>query len=443
MSEENKTIFALATAPARAALGVIRISGPHAARALHDLARKSPPPPREARVRALSHPDTNAPLDEAMVLWMPGPHSFTGEDCVELHIHGGIAVADSILDALATRDGLRPAEAGEFTRRAVLNGRLDLTEAEGIADLIDAESLAQQEQALRQMRGELGAVYEAWRDRLKTALAHLEADIEFADEDLPGGLGAQAVANLSGIDAEIVSHLSDRRGERLREGISVAIIGAPNAGKSSIINKIAGRDAAIVSARAGTTRDVVEVALMLVGVPVSLADTAGIRDAGDDIEREGVARALKRADAADIRILVVAPDAPPAEAADLLQPGDFCVINKIDLGPSNVSAPPGVSLVSVSAQTGEGIAGLIDALTQAVGARFGIGERPALTRARHRAALEEARAHLQRALASADVPLELVAEDLRLASRALGRITGRVDVEALLDIVFSDFCIGK
>ena len=443
------TIFALATAPGRGALAVIRISGDRAGASLDILSGAPRPEARVARVRRLKDPRTGQALDEALVLWMPGPASFTGEDCVELHVHGGIAVTDSILSALAEIEGLSPAEPGAFSRRAVMNGRLDLTAAEGIADLIDAETAAQQSQALRQMQGRLRDLYEGWRDELKSALAHLEADIEFADEDLPGGLGESALDRVETLVESLNAHLCETRGEKLRDGLSIAIIGPPNAGKSSIINALAGRDAAIVSARAGTTRDIVEVAMVLGGVPVTLSDTAGLRDTGDDIEAEGVRRARLRAQEADIRLLVTAYDAPLAqtEAVALLLAGDFWLQNKQDaqsqINNPQVEPPEDVTYLEMSAHDQTSIDAFMAKLEALVAERFGGGERPVLTRARHRNALEEAATHLARALSARDIGLELAAEDLRLASRALGRITGSVDIEALLDVVFADFCIGK
>lgn len=443
------TIFALATAPGRGALAVIRISGDRAGPSLDILSGAPRPEARVARVRRLKDPRTGQALDEALVLWMPGPASFTGEDCVELHVHGGIAVTDSILSALAEIEGLSPAEPGAFSRRAVMNGRLDLTAAEGIADLIDAETAAQQSQALRQMQGRLRDLYEGWRDELKSALAHLEADIEFADEDLPGGLGESALDRVEALVESLNAHLGETRGEKLRDGLSIAIIGPPNAGKSSTINALAGRDAAIVSARAGTTRDIVEVAMVLGGVPVTLSDTAGLRDTGDDIEAEGVRRARLRAQEADIRLLVTAYDAPldQTEAVALLQAGDFWLQNKQDAQSQTdspqVEPPEDVTYLEMSAHDQTSIDAFMAKLEALVAERFGVGERPVLTRARHRNALEEAATHLARALSARDIGLELAAEDLRLASRALGRITGSVDIEALLDVVFADFCIGK
>ncbi len=439
------TIFALATPAGRGALAVIRVSGPEAGDALAGLCGGALPEPRRASVRRLIH--DGEILDEALVLWMPAPHSFTGEDCAEFHIHGGRAVTDRVLAALGGVAGLRPAEAGAFSRRAVLNGRLDLTAAEGIADLIDAETVGQHQQAVRQMRGALGALYDHWRQRLTSALAHIEADIEFADEDLPGGLGAGALSDLEPMRNEMRAHLAEDRGERLREGVSVAIIGPPNAGKSSLINVLAGSEAAIVSPEAGTTRDIIEVFLQLSGVPVRLADTAGLRTGENDIEVEGVRRARQRARDADLRILVTAPDASAVAPEDkiLLQNNDLWVSNKSDLGPRPSLAEGFFDNkqpdFAVSVQTGDGLALFMGALEALIGDRFGVTDRPVMTRLRHRQALSEALEHLDRAF---EAPaLELAAEDVRLTSRALGRITGAVDVELLLDIVFRDFCIGK
>lgn len=448
------TIFALSTPPGRGAIAMIRLSGEKSSAALKSLSALELPDLRRASVRLLSDPRTGQLIDEAVVLRFEAPHSFTGEDMLELHVHGGLAVVDSLLDALASIDGLRPAEAGEFSKRAVLNGRLDLTRAEGIADLIDAESEAQKQQALRQMSGALGQLYEKWRDQIKTGLAHLEADLEFAEEDLPGGLGQSALDGLAALLPEMRAHLSEDRGERLREGVCVAIIGPPNAGKSSIINRLAGRDAAIVSARAGTTRDVVEVAMVLGGVPVTLSDTAGLREAQDEIEQEGVRRARLRAEEAELRLLVTAPDVEVSHfdggaVQDIMKPGDFWLHNKSDLmEPSAKDASvknEGSKFrhYTVSAQTDHGIDDLLNQLSCEISRRFGLSERPALTRVRHRKALEEAVSYLQSAMEARSQGLELAAEDLRMSSRALGRITGTVDVEALLDIVFADFCIGK
>lgn len=442
-----ETVFALSTGAGRAALAVIRLSGPEVETALAHLGIDKLPAPRRAVVRKLYDPEGGALLDEALVLRFVAPHSFTGEDMAELHVHGGLAVTQSILAALAKLEICTPAEAGEFTRRAVLNAKMDLTGAEAIADLIDAEGGAQQAQALRQMSGSLRQLMEGWRETLKTTLAHVEADIEFADEDLPGGLGQRALEGVPELAAAMQAHLQDTRGLALRDGLRVALLGAPNAGKSSILNRLSGKDAAIVSARAGTTRDVIEVAMVLGGVPVTLVDTAGLREAGDDIEREGVRRAKLQAEAADIRLLVLSPDtrAPQGEM-EATQAADLVICNKADLGAvpaAELGSFAGGETLSLSTSTGEGETALLAALQGLVTQRTGAKEAPVLTRERHRQALSEACTALERALAIADTGLELAAEDLRLAQRALGRITGAVDIEQLLDIVFADFCIGK
>ena len=438
MSDE--TIFALSTASARAALAVVRLSGPACDSALVALGVTRLPPPRMAGLRALAAPQNGALLDEALVLRFQAPHSFTGEAMAELHLHGGLAIVESVLAALSALPGLRAAEAGEFTRRAVLNGKMDLTAAEAIADLIDAEGGAQQKQALAQLRGGLRRRAEGWREGLKTLLAHLEADLEFADEDLPGGIGQKALDGLPALQAELSGALSDDTGLRLRDGLRVALVGPPNAGKSSILNMLAGRAAAIVSARAGTTRDAIEVAMLLEGVPITLIDTAGLRAAGDDIEREGVRRALASAEEADIVIWVDAPDVADDAADDMARDwrsaADMRLANK-----SDVARPDDDGALRLSAKTGDGAEALLAALGRLVLQKTGSGESAPVTRARHVAILREVLAHIE-AAQQADA-LELAAEDLRLAQRALGRMTGTVDVEQLLDVVFADFCIGK
>ena len=438
MSEE--TIFALSTASARAALAVVRLSGPACDSALVALGVTRLPPPRMAGLRALAAPQNGALLDEALVLRFQAPHSFTGEAMAELHLHGGLAIVESVLAALSALPGLRAAEAGEFTRRAVLNGKMDLTAAEAIADLIDAEGGAQQKQALAQLRGGLRRRAEGWREGLKTLLAHLEADLEFADEDLPGGIGQKALDGLPALQAELSGALSDDTGLRLRDGLRVALVGPPNAGKSSILNMLAGRAAAIVSARAGTTRDAIEVAMLLEGVPLTLIDTAGLRAAGDDIEREGVRRALASAEEADIVIWVDAPDVADGAADDMARDwrsaADMRLANK-----SDVARLDDDGALRLSAKTGDGAEALLAALGRLVLQKTGSGESAPVTRARHVAILREVLAHIE-AAQQADA-LELAAEDLRLAQRALGRMTGTVDVEQLLDVVFADFCIGK
>jgi len=441
------TVFALSTAPGRAGIAVIRVSGPAAGAALAVLGGPSHPVARRATRVRLRDPDSGEVLDDGIALWFPAPNSFTGEDVVELQVHGGKAVIAAILSVLGRQAGFSAAEPGEFTRRAFLAGKLDLTEAEGLIDLIEAETEAQRRQALRQSAGELGRLYDGWRVRLVALLAHFEASIDFADEDLPADLSGQVNRNILGIVGELSQHLDDnRRGERLRDGVHIAILGAPNVGKSSLLNLLARRDAAIVSEQAGTTRDVVEVHLDLGGYPVVLADTAGIRETADAIEAEGVARARARGQDADVKLVVCDAAWPPDPQSLGMVDGDtILVLNKIDLlppGAAPVRGPtPALSVCPVSVRSGAGIDGLLSALGAAVADRFGLSGAPAITRQRHRSAIEACRDALLRA-AAASLP-ELAAEDVRLAVRSLGRITGAVDVEDLLDVIFRDFCIGK
>ncbi len=384
-------------------------------------------------------------IDDGLALWFPGPASFTGEDVVELHLHGGRAVAAAVTAALLALD-LRPAEPGEFTRRAFEAGKLDLTQAEAMADLVAAETAAQRRQALRQMDGALMRLYDDWRGSLLRSQAHIEAEIDFSDEDLPVGLGAEARQRLTELADAMASHLADgRRGEYLRDGLSVAILGAPNVGKSSLLNRIAGRDAAIVSATAGTTRDIIEVHLDLAGYPVVLADTAGLREATEAVEEEGIRRARARAESADISLVVFdAGELPRLDEAGLALLGNraIAVLNKLDL--ARAPLPPVISgrpAFAVSAASGTGMDALLAELESRAIAVLEGGGAPVLTRARHRLAVEEAEAALRRSL-NAGLP-ELAAEDVRVAARALGRITGRVDVEQMLDLIFREFCIGK
>ena len=445
------TIFAPSTGRGPAGIAIVRVSGPDASAALRRLTGAPPGPPRQAVTARITAPGVDGAIDQGLVLWFPGPHSFTGEDVAEFHVHGGRAVVAALVEALAGLPGLRPAEPGEFTRRAFENGKLDLTQVEGLADLVNAETAAQRRQALRQLDGALGALYDEWRERLSRALAHFEAAIDFPDEDLPGGVHDAALHNILGMKEQILQHLDDkRRGERLRDGIYVAIVGAPNVGKSSLLNLLARREAAIVSAVAGTTRDVIEVHLDLAGYPAIIADTAGLREPGDEIETEGVRRALARAAGADLKLALFDATAWPGldEGTRRLVDDDTIVlINKIDLNPVPGGAHlEGYPVLPLSVTEGLGIEAFLNALEDAVAARLDRVGALGLTRARHRAGLEDCAQALARALdkaGEADAAPELIAEDVRLAVRALGRITGRVDVEDILDIVFQDFCVGK
>jgi tRNA modification GTPase len=454
---ERPTIFALSSGRPPAAIAVIRISGPRSGAALKAMTGRLPQP-RQATLARICRPGTPDIVDEALVLWFPAPRSETGEDVVELQLHGGRAVVAAVLSALAQIEGCRPAEAGEFTRRAFENGRIDLTAVEGLADLVAAETEAQRRQALRQLQGALRERVESWRIRLIDALALVEAGIDFADEgDVPPQLLPRALRLTRPVADEIGQTIATSdRGERLREGYRVAIAGPPNAGKSSLLNLLAHRDAAIVSPIPGTTRDVIEVHLDLGGYPVTLLDTAGIRDSVDPIEREGVDRARRSVAAADLVMWIVdgESDGAFAEAVSLSkscasgQQG-CVVVNKMDLLTADrkriveleFNSLSMVHFVSVAVR--EGIDDLVGWVRGACESFFA-GEPALVTRQRQLLALRDTLSALDSAHAHPESADEaLVAEDLRLALRGLGRLTGQVDVEEILDVIFRDFCIGK
>ena len=478
------TIYALSSGRPPAAIAVVRVSGARAGAALKALTGNVPEPRKAvlAKVRGAS----GEVIDQALLLWFPAPHSETGEDVAELQLHGGRAVIAGVLSALARIEGLRPAEPGEFTRRAFENGKLDLTAVEGLADLVMAETEGQRRQAFRQMTGALGQRAESWRSQLIQALALVEARIDFSDEaDVPQNLVAPALQIAGALEREITTTLADRgRGERLREGLVVAIAGPPNAGKSTLLNRIARRDAAIVSPYPGTTRDVIEVHLDLAGLPVTLLDTAGIRETDDPVEREGVMRARTRAASADLVLWVTEAGAtalPDWPQAARLAPQTWLIRNKIDIGqgdrgrnelfeqnkdkneqklhPTNflktmdnkkltekneLKFNNNELVFELSALTGQGLDVLLAQLGRYAEGTLAGSESALVTRDRHRRALEDTQAALRRALAR-DLPgnEDLLAEELRIAARALGRLTGRVDVEDVLDVIFRDFCIGK
>lgn len=439
---DRQTIYALSSGRPPVAVAVVRISGPKAGDALKALTGKLPEP-RRATFARIRDPQSGEIIDEALVLFFPAPKSETGEDTAEIQLHGGRAVIAALFGALARMEDLRLAEPGEFTRRAFENGKLDLTAIEGLADLIYADTDAQRRQALRQLQGLLGNRAEDWRKRLIEAQAFAEAGIDFSDEaDVASSVTAQALSVARALQGEIAEALSDAaRGERLREGLVVAIAGPPNAGKSTLLNRIARREASIVSPFAGTTRDVIEVHLDLEGCPVTLLDTAGIRETDDPVEREGVARARARAAAADLVLWVVdAADkgAPPApSAADV-----FVVRNKIDLLTRRGLDEKSPKHFAVSSTSGEGLDRLLDALAAFASDALGSREPALVTRERQRLLLREACDALAGAIGEAQRE-DIFAEELRLAARALGRLTGRVDVEEILDVIFRDFCIGK
>ncbi|CAN8201436.1 unnamed protein product [Coccothraustes coccothraustes] len=514
------TIFALSSAPGRCGVAVIRASGPGSGSALRSLTGSPEPPARVMALRRIRDPQSAESLDRGLVVWFPGPHSFTGEDCAELHVHGGPAVVSGVLQALGRLPGLRPAEPGEFTRRAFAHGKLDLTAAEGLRDLIGAETEAQRRQALRQMEGDLGRLYQRWRHALTQALAHLEAYIDFSEDDnVEEEVLSQVRVAVRALLQELRGHLRDgRRGELLRGGVRAVIAGPPNVGKSSLLNLLCRRPAAIVSPTAGTTRDVLEVALDIGGYPLVLSDTAGLRQATDPVEREGVARARARLCQADLVLAVldatsVSPTPVALEAALAAlepPPGTPCVLvlNKADLlgghggSPSATGAPgppatrlsSGGSLSATSAQgppatflssggslsatgapgppatflssggspsatgaqgppatllsckTGEGLEALLELLAQQLAQLCGdplLGS-PSLTQSRHSRHLGACAAALQRFGDLGDSgDLAVAAEQLRVARRELGRITGHVGAEEVLDVIFRDFCVGK
>ncbi len=442
---EAPTIFALSSAPGRAGVAVVRVSGPRAGPALDALASPRPTD-RVAALRRVRSPESGEVLDQALVLWLASPKTETGEDMAEFHLHGGPAIVKAVLAALSALPGCRLAEPGEFARRAFENGKIDLAQVEGLADLIEAETEAQRRQAVAQMAGALSALYEGWRARLIEACALTEAAIDFSDEaDVAADAFARARGIVETLRGAIAAHLDDdNRGEILREGFRVVLAGAPNVGKSSLLNALARREAAIVSEEAGTTRDVIEVRLDLGGYPVIVSDTAGIREPRGSIEREGIRRTLAHAREADLILWLsdasaLEEAAPPAELAARGDKLLLAVANKIDLP----GARPASDAIPVSAKTGAGI----DALTRRLGDiardRIGVSASPAITHVRYRQHLHACLAALNAFLAGVASDIELRAEELRQAAHALGRITGRVDVEDVLGEIFGRFCIGK
>jgi len=435
------TLFALATPPGRGAVAVIRLSGPDSDRVL-DALGAGRPTPRVAVVRTLRH--QGAILDQALVLRFKAPASYTGEDAAELHLHGGRAVVEAVSTALLDL-GVRPAEPGEFTRRAFENGKLDLTQAEAIADLIDAETAEQSAQAVGQLGGALAETYAGFRRDLLTALSLVEAEIDFPDEDIPDALASRAGPVLDALIEDLQRALADgRRGERIRDGYRIVLIGETNAGKSSLFNALVEREAAIVTPIAGTTRDVLDAALVIGGYAVTLSDTAGLRDSDDPVEAEGVRRARARAEAADLRLWVVAPGDPVGPAGALVRPGDLCIRTKADLDRADwLDVPEGIATLTVSPTAGEGLEALTDWLSDRLAADLSGGDFPALTRERHRLRLEEALASVRAGRQALVVAPEMAGEDLRRAAHSLARVTGEIGVEDVLGEVFASFCIGK
>ena len=439
MHPRDQTIFALSSGRPPAAISIVRVSGPEAGSVLTALAGKIPAP--RMATRALLRDAGQRPIDDAVVLWFPAPASATGEDVAEFHVHGGRAVLAALFAALSAFENVRAAEPGEFTRRAFENGKLDLTEAEGLDDLIHADTDRQRRQALRQLKGLLGDRARNWRAQIIEAAALIEAGIDFSDEaDVPAELIAPAIAKIKTLLGEIEEVLAAQgRSERLRDGLVVAIAGPPNVGKSTLMNQLARREVAIVSPHAGTTRDVIEVQLDLDGYPVTVIDTAGIRETEDPVEQEGVRRARARAAEADLVLWLA-----DAEHETGLHEGAapvWMVRNKIDLDAHRPDA--GAFDFEISASRGDGIGELISALVGFAQNYFGSGEGGLISRERQRQLLQQTAASLQRSIDAIDEGEEFVAEDLRAAADCLGRLLGRVDVEDILDKIFRDFCIGK
>ncbi|XP_062815278.1 tRNA modification GTPase GTPBP3, mitochondrial [Anolis carolinensis] len=463
---ERDTIFALSSGAGKCGLAVIRTSGPDSHAALVSLAGKVPLA-RTAALRRIRRPDSGETLDRGLVIWFPGPGSFTGEDVAEYHVHGGPAVVSGVLNALGGLPRLRLAEPGEFTKRAFQNGKLDLTAAEGLGDLIHAETEGQRRQALRQMEGQLGALYHRWSRTLTKALAHLEAYIDFSEDDnIEGGVLLQVDEAVASLAQELEAHLQDgRRGERLRDGIHVVIAGPTNAGKSSLLNQLCRKPAAIVSPVAGTTRDVVEAALNLHGIPIVLSDTAGLRETGDVVEKEGVDRARQRVRTADLVLAVLdaaevsrRPERVTALLLDVLLADDptrpwLLVLNKADLLAGEAKAALEAACAGtgpspaclLSCKTGDGIEAFLQTLGERLADLCGdpqVGS-PSPTRARHRLGLTLCLDALGRFGHYRPSDLALAAEELRQARRQLGRLTGQVGAQEILDLIFRDFCIGK
>lgn len=443
MHLRDQTIFALSSGRPPSAIAMVRVSGPQAGKVVTALAGKVPSP--RMATRALLRDVGQRPIDDAVVLWFPGPASATGEDVAEFHVHGGRAVLAALFTAIAGFENVRAAEPGEFTRRAFENGKLDLTEAEGLDDLIHADTDRQRRQALRQLKGLLGDKARDWRARIIEASALIEAGIDFSDEgDVPAELIAPALQKIKALRTEIEEVLAaEGRSERLRDGLVVAIAGPPNVGKSTLMNQLARREVAIVSPHAGTTRDVIEVQLDVDGYPMTVIDTAGIRETDDPVEQEGVRRA--RARAADADLVLWLTDPADAQVQHGAKTPVWTVRNKIDLeGPGRPLAQPGgQSGFEISARRGDGVPDLIGALVEFAQAYFGRGEGALIGRARQRNLLQETVASLGRSIAVVGEGEELAAEELRAAAHSLGRLLGRVDVEDILDVIFREFCVGK
>ena len=444
------TIYALSSGAGKGGVAVIRVSGKKVLEVVHCLTRIENPKPRYAYFTEIK--SDGIVIDKPLMIYFKGPHSFTGEDVVEFHVHGGRGVINAVMGAIGKIDGCRPAEPGEYSRRAVIAGKMDLTKAEGLMDLIDAETELQRAQALSQMDGKLSDLYEGWRADLKHHMAYLEAFIDFPEEEIPQENLDKIDLKINELICKIKVYLDDNKiGQRLREGFLIAIVGVPNVGKSSLINALTKRDVAIVSQSAGTTRDVVEAHLDVAGFPVILADTAGLREGVEEIESEGIRRAVKKASDADLILHVLdAKDYPHVDKLpdELTDKRVLTLWNKTDALPDyervKLEFTPSLKTdkcFAISAKTGVGINVLWDEIKLILSDSVVGIQNGAITRERYRTALKECVKALESSLHAPE--LELKAEDLRMANRALGRITGVIDADELLDVIFRDFCIGK
>ena len=446
MLTDKKTIFAPATGTSKSGVAIIRISGSNTKLLFGKICNESPfLNPRKAILSPLKDHRSDEIIDHAIVIWFPAPHSFTGEDTLELHIHGSIAIINILLEVLANFEGFRLALPGEFARRAFLNDKMDLTKAEGLADLIEAETKIQHKQALRQYSGELENLYSGWREEIITIMANLEVMIDFPDEDLPEELLDLVKKNIARLKDSIITHLSDNnRGEKLRNGLYASILGMPNVGKSTFINLLAKRDVAIVSSQAGTTRDILEAHLDIGGFPITVADTAGLRETENEIETEGIKRAISSSKKADIKIIIIDPTQGDiySQIIDLIDEDSICIINKIDnFDQHNFSNPYIKDPIFTSFKTGKNVDIVLAALQKKAENLFPSNSQAVITRQRYRYHLKNCLEYLDKF--SLDNEMILAAEDLRLAANEISQILGTIDIENILDKIFSSFCLGK
>ena len=442
------TIYALSSGPGIAGISVIRVSGPATAKVVKKLTRKGLPEPRVASLRKFNKINQNELIDEGILVWFPGPNSYTGEDMAEFHVHGSLAVVDSIQKSISKIDGCRLAEPGEFTKIAFQNNKINLLKAESISDLISSETEIQRQQAIKIMSGQSADKFNVLRKRLLKILSKMEAKIDFPDEDLPEDVLKNIHLEIDDIKEEIIKILNDQRvGERIREGFKIAIIGPANAGKSSLLNYLSKRDIAIVSEIAGTTRDVIEAHLNLDGYPVIISDTAGIRSSKDEIEKMGIKLALKKAENADLNIIVIEPESTDFTdfLKDMKLKSSILVINKSDLGIKQINSEINkYDPIQISIKEDKNLDKLINSIKKKLENEFISSEDIFITRERHRLNLEKCVECLKNFEEKKSLDdFDKAAEDLRLATRYLGMIVGKVDVEEILGSIFNDFCIGK